>query len=87
MINILGIPYDMNSSFLLGSSQAPRMIIKMHHDGSANSYCERGYEVDFDKQLNDLGDIDFGIATGADAYDIIKSKVCAAIEATHISWR
>jgi arginase len=79
MINILGIPYDMNSSFMLGSSQAPRMIVKMHHDGSANSYCERGYELDFGKQLNDLGDLDFGIATGAEAYELIKSKVGSAI--------
>jgi arginase len=75
MIKILGIPYDMNSSFMLGASQGPRMIIKMHHDGSANAYCENGYELDFGKQIIDSGDIDFGIATGEEAYQIILDRV------------
>jgi arginase len=80
MINLLGIPYDHNSSFLLGSAQAPRQIIKMHYTGSANSYCERGFEIEFDKNIKDLGDIQVGIETGIDAHLLIKNKVSSCIE-------
>lgn len=41
-VSLLGIPYDLNSSFLRGPAYAPARIRLMETEGSANEYSENG---------------------------------------------
>jgi len=75
MINLLGIPYDQNSSFLRGSALAPQRIRLMDIEGSANKYCERGKEIYEGKNYKDLGDIEFNDCDAQSAYKLIKTTV------------
>jgi len=59
MIKVLGIPTDINSSFMKGSAEAPDIIRKMDSDGSANSYAENGIKVKSCESYSDLGNMDF----------------------------
>ena len=57
MIQLIGIPYDHNSSFLRGAAAAPPKIRLMDQEGSANRYAEEGLEVIEGKVYRDHGDI------------------------------
>lgn len=54
-INLLGIPFDANSSFMRGPAQAPPLIRKALHSDSSNYYNEGGQSVS--DLINDRGDI------------------------------
>lgn len=79
MIKVAGIPFDANSSFLKGSSYAPRRIRLMDIDGSANAFAENGLEVLNGVTYNDLGDINFANTNPAAAYETIHSFVAAQL--------
>lgn len=57
MIQLIGIPYDHNSSFLRGAAAAPPKIRLMDQEGSANRYAEEGLEIIEGKVYRDHGDI------------------------------
>lgn len=59
MIKILGIPSDINSSFLKGPALGPDIIRQMDSDGSANSYTENGIKVKAGESFIDLGNMSF----------------------------
>lgn len=59
MIKILGIPSDINSSFLKGTAQAPDIIRQMDSDGSANCYAENGVKIKAEETYIDLGNLAF----------------------------
>lgn len=75
MIQLLGIPYDKNSSFLTGASLAPQIIRLMHTQGSANAYSELGWEYHPGKTVDDLGNIEFENTAAEENFNIIKNKV------------
>lgn len=75
MIQVIGIPYDANSSFLKGPSVAPERIRLMEKEGSANCFSEYGTEVIDNKTHNDLGDIRFSDTDREKAFNLIKEKV------------
>lgn len=79
MIQLLGIPYDKNSSFLRGPALAPQRIRLMDLEGSANRFCEHGVEIVEGKNYHDLGDINFNHCNAETAYKLIKSRVIEAI--------
>ncbi|WP_416866528.1 MAG: agmatinase [Imperialibacter sp.] len=54
-INLLGISFDANSSFMRGPAQAPPLIRKALHSDSTNYFNEAGQNVK--DLLNDAGDI------------------------------
>ncbi len=54
-INLLGIPFDANSSFMRGPAQAPPLIRKALESDSGNYYNEAGQQVA--NLLKDKGDI------------------------------
>ncbi len=58
-ISLLGIPLDINSSFLRGPSHAPARIRLMEAEGSANEYSERGALIKRGETYLDAGDITF----------------------------
>ena len=79
MIQLLGIPYDKNSSFLRGPALAPQRIRLMDLEGSANRFCEHGVEIVEGKNYRDLGDINFNDCNAEAAYKLIESRVTEAI--------
>jgi arginase len=83
MIKILGVGYDKNSSFLRGSENAPDKIRQMHYDGSANSYCERGFKIDFDSELVDVGNMTFENMNSDQTFESIMEKVSAELLIDH----
>ncbi|MEQ8688322.1 MAG: agmatinase [Imperialibacter sp.] len=67
-INLLGIPFDANSSFMRGPAQAPPLIRKALHSDSTNYFNEAGQNVvDF---LKDAGDISPIVA-----YDALQKEI------------
>ena len=59
MIKTIGIPCDLNSSFMKGTAAAPDIIRQMDSDGSANSYAENGCKVKAGETYIDLGNMQF----------------------------
>jgi len=57
-ISLLGIPYDLQSSYRRGAAHAPEMIRRAWFSPSSNLYSEDGTLVDREL-VNDLGDMDF----------------------------
>jgi len=56
-INIIGIPYDLKSSFMQGPSLGPDKIRETFHDGSANYFAENGVDIKHDITLIDKGNL------------------------------
>ncbi|MBX7126679.1 MAG: arginase family protein, partial [Cyclobacteriaceae bacterium] len=57
MLHVLGLPTDINSSFLRGPALAPPRIRLMHTQGSANASAEDGTLISWPGVLTDLGDL------------------------------
>ena len=57
-INILGIPFDDNSSFMFGAAQAPNMIREGFKSHASNMCAENGLDLDESSDWEDLGDMD-----------------------------
>lgn len=75
MIKLLGVPHDINSSFLRGTAMAPARIRLMDSDGSANTASESGGDIMAGKVYKDLGDLDFDNANAARSFAIILERV------------
>ena len=58
MVALLGIPFDEHSSFLSGPALAPRRIREVLHSGETNLAAEGGLELDGERRLKDLGDLE-----------------------------
>lgn len=82
MIQLLGIPYDSNSSFLKGPSLAPARIRLMEQEGSANSFAESGLEVIAGRSYIDQGDIQFPTTDPKKAFAIIKENIRERLQAS-----
>lgn len=54
MINLVGIPYDANSSFLRGAADAPPVIRDALNSPSSNMWSENG--IDLNGKIDDRGD-------------------------------
>ncbi len=80
MIKLLGIPYDLNSSFLRGAALAPPRIRLMETDGSANTFAELGRDIKAGEVYQDIGDLQLAGFSPQDAFQKIKAAVATAIE-------
>lgn len=78
-IKLLGIPYDLNSSFLRGAAMAPPRIRLMERDGSANTFAEGGADIREGETYLDLGDLDLAGQVPEAAFRIIREAVRAQI--------
>ncbi len=58
-IKVLGVPDDINSSFMRGSSAAPPLIREALYSASSNLFSESGLDLDQIGIWEDLGDIEF----------------------------
>lgn len=79
MIKLLGIPYDLNSSFLRGPAYAPDRIRLMDSEGSANRFTELGSEIIPGKTYEDLGNVEFKETDPKSAFEQIRRSVGAAL--------
>lgn len=71
MVQLVGIPYDANSSFLRGAALAPSVIRQMWKDGSANAFAEKGMEIREGFSFTDCGDLEFEQADPVTAFQHI----------------
>jgi agmatinase len=83
MINLLGIPFDANSSYLRGPAQAPARIRQMDAEGSANRFAENGVEIIPGISYHDLGDLSFTSDEPAPAFQFIRSEVKKYLSSGH----
>lgn len=63
MIQLVGVPYDDNSSYLQGAALAPPRIRLMEIEGSANTFAEAGLDIIKDKVYTDHGDLDINTSS------------------------
>ena len=77
-INVLGIPFDLNSSYLRGPAAAPALIWKALHNGSANLWSEDGQDLEM--ALRSLGDLALPEEVEA-AFAKIEDSVRGALDA------
>lgn len=75
MINLIGIPYDANSSFLKGPAFAPQRIRLMENEGSANTFAEEGTEITSGTNYIDHGDIAFETTDPVQAFKTIRDRI------------
>lgn len=75
MIQLIGIPFDANSSFLKGPSFAPQRIRLMDKEGSANAFSESGLEVKNHVNYKDCGDLHFEHTDSQAAFDTIQHGI------------
>ncbi|MEO6313874.1 MAG: agmatinase [Chitinophagaceae bacterium] len=83
MVQLLGIPYDHNSSFLRGPALAPARIRLMDKEGSANAFAENGKEIKEVFTYNDAGDVVFEDIQPEKVFAAIKNKMRHLLQAGH----
>ena len=78
MIDLIGLPSDVNSSFERGAAQAPAAIRRALWSDRGNLACEDGQEVGIDFELLDRGDLWLNEDAADDA--VIADAIRAAIQ-------
>lgn len=66
-LRLVGVPTDINSSFLRGAARAPAVIRAALQSDMGNSSTESGLELDVDFTLRDVGDVQIVEGAGDDA--------------------
>ena len=74
-IKLLGVPNDINSSFMRGSSAAPPLIREALFSASSNLFSESGLDLDQIGIWEDLGDIEFSGEIEEESFKKIKTFV------------
>ncbi len=79
-IAILGIPFDLNSSFLRGPSLAPPRIREALYSQSANMWTENGIDLGLSQGWEIVADLDF--SKSQNAFEMIESGMGELLETT-----
>ena len=80
MLQLTGIAYDRNGSFLPGPALAPPFFRKMDLDGSANRYSEEGFLIDAGNSFTDQGDLEINDLEPETAYKAIKAHISSLLQ-------
>lgn len=80
MIQIIGVPFDSNSSFLKGPALAPQRIWLMDTEGSANRYAENGTEIMEGINYHYNGEIGFNGTNPKHAFSTISESIGKLLE-------
>jgi agmatinase len=56
-VAVIGIPSDVNSSFMRGAAQAPAIIRQAFNSPSSNQCAEHGIDLSSESRFKDLGDL------------------------------
>ena len=78
-VAIVGIPFDLNSSFMRGPAKAPARIREVLHAGATNLCSENGIDLSEEGLFQDHGDII--IDDDADWINVIGKKISALLDA------
>lgn len=78
IIDLIGLPSDVNSSFERGPAQAPAAIRRALWSDRGNLACEDGLEIAIDFELRDRGDL--WLSEDAEDDAVIADAVRAAIQ-------
>jgi agmatinase len=78
-VAIVGIPFDLNSSFMRGPALAPARIREALHSGAGNLCSENGIDLGEEGLYQDLGDIEF--SDDMDWVEVIENRICSLLEA------
>ena len=62
-VSILGIPYDLDSSFLPGCAAGPAAIRRAFHSPSTNYFSEDETDLEDHPDIRDVGDLQLGKVT------------------------
>lgn len=76
IIQLIGLPTDINSSFLRGAAAAPALIRAALYSPHGNAAAENGLEIGREVRLDDIGDLRLDETAGDDA------RIEAAVAAT-----
>jgi len=79
-INLLGLPYDANSSYLQGPAMAPVRIREAFHNPSSNLSTELGVDLSNPDIWENIGDLALDDLSSQDAYEAILQKIGSIIE-------
>ena len=82
MIDLIGLPSDVNSSFERGAAQAPATIRRALWSDRGNLACEDGQEIGIDFELRDRGDLWLNEDAADDA--VIADAIRAAIQSNAV---
>ena len=77
-VKVLGIPFDANSTFMKGPSEAPDKIREVLNNGAANLSAETGLSLVEGKNWDDLGNLSF---TDETAFDVIRKSIHKEVSA------
>jgi arginase len=80
-IVLQGIPWDVNSSFRRGASQAPDHIREAFHSASTNAFSESGLDLKNHPLLEDRGNLEIAEREGAPA--LIERQVAGILDEGH----
>ena len=78
-IKVLGVPDDINSSFMRGSSAAPPLIREALYSDSSNLFSEAGLDLEKNDIWEDIGDILLSGEGAVENFKKIKSFVKGVI--------
>ena len=81
-IKVLGVPDDINSYFMRGSSAAPPLIREALYSASSNLFSESGLNLDQKGIWEDLGDIEFASQEAVENFIKIKTFVKDVFKST-----
>ena len=59
---LIGIPWDVNSSFMRGAAAAPPLVRQALFSPASNLWSELGVDLGAPGMLADAGDLDFGFS-------------------------
>lgn len=82
MPTIVGIPLDVNSSYLRGPASAPAKIREALRSEASNMWTERGVDLGFAGSFDDVGDLPLGNSLESVKADFaaIESSIAALLE-------
>ena len=90
IISITGIPTDINSSFLSGSSKAPPIIMKEFNSDASNKFSENGINLGQDGTWIYNGNInlnasenEFELISNSIKDELIKDRHCISLGGDH----
>src|SRR5262249_42355570 len=78
-VSLLGIPFDANSTYLLGAAQAPPRIREALYCESTNLWTEDGMDLGKPGTFHDAGDLNLGERAG-EAFPTIEKTVSSLLD-------
>ena len=90
MISIIGVPTDINSSFISGASKAPSIIKNQFNSNATNKFSENGCDLETMDKWIELGNLNienqdkvFELISDTIQKELMDDKYCISIGGDH----